>query len=85
MTVMLELRPETEEVLKQKVGTDVDGLNGYIESLIERDIQRVKTLDEILAPIRKSFSESGMSEDELNELIDVERQALWDENNPKQS
>lgn len=35
------------------------------------------TMDEILAPIRKQFNESGMTEDELEVLIDEAREEVW--------
>jgi len=51
--------------------------------LIEKDVERAKTLDEILAPVRKNFAESGITEDELDELIESERQAMWEEKHGK--
>jgi len=50
----------------------------YVEDLVERDVCR-PSLDEILAPVRAEFAASGMTEDELDELIEAERQAIWDE------
>lgn len=54
------------------------------------DMQRVRshnregietpTIDEILAPIRKQFNESGMTEDELEVLIDEAREEVWQAN-----
>ena len=38
--------------------------------------QQQVSLDELLAPIREDFAKSGMSEDELNALIEEERQAF---------
>lgn len=78
MTVVLELKPETEEALRKK-----ENVNGYVERLIEKDIDRLKTLDRILAPIRKNFAETGMSEGELDDLIEGERQAMWEEKQDK--
>lgn len=83
MTVVLELKPEIEEALRKKARTNGCGVNGYVQRLIEKDIDRVKTLDEILAPIRKNFAESGMTEDELDELVDSERQTMWEEKHGK--
>jgi len=79
MTVVLELKPEIEEALQKKAKANGFELNVYLEKLIEKDVDRVKTIDEILAPVRKNFAESGMTEDELDELIESERQAMWEE------
>ncbi|HEV3386723.1 MAG TPA: hypothetical protein VG097_18045 [Gemmata sp.] len=38
-----------------------------------------KTLDEILAPFRQSFAESGMTEEELDVLIEEARKEVWEE------
>ena len=83
MTVTIELKPEVEKALQERArakGFDVDV---YLEKLIEKDIERRQTLDEILAPIRKNFAESGMTEDELDALIKTERQAMWNEKRNK--
>lgn len=35
--------------------------------------------DELMAPIAEDFRRSGMTEEDLDTLIEQERQALWDE------
>lgn len=83
MTVTIELKPEIEEALQKKAKDRGFDVNVYLEKLIEKDIESRKTLDEILAPIRRNFEESGMSEDDLDSLIESERQAMWEEKNGK--
>ncbi len=83
MTVVLELKPEVEKALQKKAKDNGFELNVYLEKLIEKDVDRAKTLDEFLAPVRKNFAESGMTEDELDELIENERQAMWEEKHGK--
>lgn len=85
MTVVLELKPDVEEALRKKAQANGFDMDVYLKRLIERDVDRTKTLDEIIAPVRKSFEESGLTEEELNELIDRERQAIWEEKNNKRS
>ncbi|HEX4951306.1 MAG TPA: hypothetical protein VFZ34_31905 [Blastocatellia bacterium] len=36
-------------------------------------------LDEMLAPVRAEFANSGITEAELDALIEEERQAIWEE------
>ena len=50
-----------------------------LKSKVENDVERRKKLDEILAPIRKNFADSGMTEDELDELIESELKAMRQE------
>lgn len=44
-----------------------------------------RTFDEILAPIRRSFDESGMSEDEFDTLIEDERSQMHEERRWKEA
>ena len=38
-----------------------------------------KTFDEILAPIRQGFAETGMTEDELDQMFEEAREEVWQE------
>ena len=69
MTLTLELKPETEEAVRERFGDNGFRLNLYVESLIHRDIDRTKLLDERLKPVRDQFEKSGMTEDELDEFM----------------
>ena len=77
MTVVLELKPETEEALQKKAKAKGFEVNVYLENLIEKDIHEGKTIDEILAPVRQEFDESGMSEDELDQFLNGVREKVW--------
>jgi hypothetical protein len=41
------------------------------------------SLDELLAPVRAQFAASGMTEAEFDQLIEEERQAIWEEKHGK--
>lgn len=74
MSIQVELKPEVEAILQKRAldrGCDVAG---YVERLIEKDVLAAQSFDEILAPIRQGFQESGMSEDELDALFEEERE-----------
>lgn len=79
MTVVLELKPEIEEALKKKANAKGSPLNTYVEELIQKDVDPGPSIDEILAPVRKEFEESRMTEGELNEFIDDLREKVWQE------
>lgn len=79
MSVVLELKPEIEEALQKKAKANGFEINLYVEKLIEKDIDRTKTIDEILAPVRQEFEESGMTEDELDEFIKEIREEVYQE------
>ncbi len=82
MTVVLELEPEIEEALQKKATVDGKDIQNYIEDSL-RKLALQPSLNEILAPIRKNFEDTGMSEEELDKLIESERQAMWEEKNGK--
>jgi hypothetical protein len=79
MTLTIHVSKGTGAILEEKAKVQGKDISKYVEDLIEKEIDKPATLDEILAPVRKNFAESGMSEDELDELIDNERQAIWEE------
>lgn len=79
MTVVLELKPEIEEALQKKANARGFPLTAYVEELIRKDVDRGPTLDEILAPVRKQFDDSGMTEEELDEFVNDLREKVWQE------
>lgn len=66
VTARLKLSPEALAKLKERAnGHSLDEfLPGYLTTLVEAELSR-PPLDELLAPVRKAFEESGTSEDEL--------------------
>lgn len=81
MTVVLELKPETEKALQKKAKAKGFEIIPYLEKLIEKDIETESemTFAEIFAPIQKGFEESGMSEDEILEMFEQAREEVWQE------
>lgn len=78
MTLTINLPKDIGAALENKARMSRRDTAEYVEYLVAREVNR-PALDEILAPIRKNFAESGMSEGDLDDLIDIERQAMWDE------
>ena len=89
MTITVELPSEVEGKIKTRALNDGLKVEVYVGELIKEAFERrerieeasEKSFDEILAPIRKGFQESGMSEDEWLELFENEREAMWQEKN----
>ena len=79
MTLTIHVPINIGAILEEKAKSSGKDVSEYVEDLIEKNIDRPKTLGEILAPVRKNFAESGMTEEELDELIETERQAIWEE------
>ncbi len=51
----------------------------YLRGLIEAEMLSQKPFREILAPIREDFRATGLTEEEFDEIIERERQAIQDE------
>jgi plasmid stability protein len=65
------------EALSQSKGKSAED---YLRMLIEAEILSEQTFSEILAPIRQSFRESGMSEQQLDALFEDARDKVHREN-----
>jgi hypothetical protein len=74
MSVTIEIDPKTEARLRRQAEAAGTDFNAYISRLVEDAASR-RSLDEILAPLRQEFAASGMSEDELVDLITTTRDA----------
>lgn len=54
----------------------------YLHDLIRADILATRPFSEILEPFRESFRRSGLSEEEFDQLIEEELQAVrWERRN----
>ncbi len=78
MTITIDLSSEVETVLQEKASADGKNIQNYIEELLKKQLLR-PSLDEILAPVRQDFDESGMSEEDLNGFFDDLRDKVWQE------
>jgi hypothetical protein len=81
-SVTLQLRPETEQELRERARHAGQTLEVYLQQLVEREATNGTatpagrlTLDEILAPVRQGFAESGVPDDELDALFEDAREA----------
>jgi hypothetical protein len=96
--VTLVLPSEAEERLREKAGKHGLTLEAYLQRLAERDaFEEMKcpggedattpprTFDEILAPVRRGFAESGLTEDETHAMLTEAREEVWRERRKEKS
>jgi hypothetical protein len=92
MTITISLPPEMEQKLRQAAAQSGVAPDAFAQKLIETGLcgspspnsqSRPETFDEILAPVRKGFEESGMTEDELAALFEEAREEVWMEQQGK--
>lgn len=72
------LQRQTLTALESHARAEGLSVEAYVKELIEADMSisnlaRTKSIDEIFAPVQDQFRNSGMSEDELDQLIDTAR------------
>jgi hypothetical protein len=66
LTIQLQMEDEARLALKAKhAGVD---LPTYVERVLKADVSR-PPLEEILKPVHDAFVKSGMSEDDLSDLL----------------
>lgn len=82
MTLTISIPPSTEARLRdiaKAAGTDV---SGYVSKLLEQVVAK-PSIEETLAPLRKQFSESGTSDEELIDQITAAQTAHREEHRKK--
>ncbi|MCI0485661.1 MAG: hypothetical protein L0229_03575 [Blastocatellia bacterium] len=77
-TLTIRIPKNVETILEERARADGKDVQTFVEEMVKTQLLR-PTLDEILAPLRKDFAESGMTEDESDALVESERQAMWEE------
>ena len=78
MSLTVTLSNELETKVQQAAARQGWNPEAYVISAVELALRK-PSLDELLAPIRKQFAESGITEDELTALVKEERRAMWRE------
>lgn len=77
MTITIDLPPDVEESVKTQAAKEGLPLEDYVMSLVEEgtkrrdriDLLAEKPFNELLAPFRRNVEESGVSDEELDDLF----------------
>jgi hypothetical protein len=68
MTLEISINPETETRLRQMAESAGKDVSAYVSQLVEQAVAKPSS-DEMLAPLRRQFAESGTSDEELIDEI----------------
>ena len=79
MDITISIPAEMQEKLQRRAIESGQDVEAYVERLIEKALSGPPSIDELLAPVRKQFAESGMTEEELDALIEEAREEVWQE------
>ena len=84
MVITISLSPEQERRLAERAAQFGQELVPYVHQLINQDI-RSETFDAILAPVRRNFEQSGMTDEDLSALVEEVREDIWQEKHGRPS
>jgi hypothetical protein len=81
MTISIELAPDEERKLEEKARARGQVVSDFVRELIRNELsgeQRANkafggTFDEVLAPMREGWEQSGMTQDEIMALFEETR------------
>lgn len=70
MTITLDLPPATLDRLRRHSASTGKDVNDCIETAVESYLNlTTKSFDELFAPLRKQVAESGLSDDQVDDLL----------------
>ena len=81
-TIAVPLPPDTEKKLREKAVSAGLTLETYIGRLAETDAAGPAgedAFDDVVAPLRAAFRDSGMTDDDVTELVEEARDEVWRE------
>ena len=85
MDITISLPPEEEKQLLERASASGEDVTAYIYRLLKRHVKGPVALAALLEPVRREFADSGMSEDELDSLVEEAREEIWREKHPERS
>lgn len=82
MELTITLPAELETQVQAAAARNGRAVEDYVIDAVKTAILK-PSLDELLAPVRAQFAASGITEEEFDQLIEEERQAMWEEKHGK--
>jgi hypothetical protein len=80
MTILIELHPDEEQELRERARTSGRELPEYVRQVLKEHMRSIpgpattsNTFDQILAPVREGWQQSGMNEEEITALFEATR------------
>jgi hypothetical protein len=83
MVLRIPISKEAEAGLKAKAAVAGVDVETYAARHLELMASPPRSLKEISGPVASAFAESGMSKDELAELLEAEKHAMRAERHPR--
>lgn len=85
MTLTLTLPAPLERRLAEHAKATGQTVEAAAAALLDQSLPRQKTFAEVCEPFRRAFEASGMTEEQLDELVEQARQEVWEEQQRERS
>ncbi|MEJ7708587.1 MAG: hypothetical protein WKF84_01715 [Pyrinomonadaceae bacterium] len=80
MTITIDIAPEKEKKLEERAkSSGQSDVAEYVQKLIDKDLELSPSLRELFAPVREDIKASGMTDAELDALLEKAREEAWQE------
>ena len=76
MVLSISISPQAEANLKAKASMAGVDMAAYVSALVEQNARRPMSLEEISGPVAKDFETSGITEDELADVLEQAKHAM---------
>lgn len=73
LPLTLRLTEQATKTLAERAAENGTDVAEYVSNLIERSTQKPLSLEEISGPVYQRFLDSGMTDEELGELLEKEK------------
>ncbi len=85
MVLSLSISPEAEAKLKAKAAAAGVDIESYAAAIVEQTAQIPLSLKEISGPVAEDFAKSGMTDDELGDLLEEAKHEMRAERRGRQT
>jgi len=82
MTLQIDLSPDLEAKLRERAAAAGKDVQSFARDAVEKELAKPETFAELLAPVHKAVRESGMTDEEVDQLLE---KALADSRRPRTS
>lgn len=73
MTLTISLPPDVEAKARERAAAAGTDLEGYISRIVARSMEAPLPLEQISGSVGRKFADSGMSDAELSDILEVEK------------
>ena len=77
MSVTIEFPPDIEATLRERLARVPQNVAAFVVEAVREKLSRSQTLDEICVPFAQSVAATGITNDELDQLLEEARENVW--------